>query len=101
MARAGVDADFGRPAEKMRPLDKPPFYALRILPGVICTGGGAVRNGSSQVISTNGEPIPRLYSAGELGSIHTGLYQLGGYLAECMATGRMAARALVGAKPWC
>ncbi|MCC5869224.1 MAG: FAD-dependent oxidoreductase [Gammaproteobacteria bacterium] len=101
MVHAGVDGDFGRPAEKMHPLDKPPFHALRILPGVICTGGGAVRNGASQVISTTGDPVPRLYSAGELGSIHTGLYQLGGYLAECMATGRVAARSLVGAQPWC
>lgn len=100
MARAGMDADFGCPPEKLQALEKPPFHAVRILPGVICTGGGAVRNGNAQVISTTGEPIPRLYSAGELGSLHTGLYQRGGYLAECMATGRMAARSLAGLTPW-
>ena len=99
MARDGSDADFGRPADRMRPIESGPFHALRVLPGVICTAGGAVRDAQSRVISTTGEPIPRLYSVGELGSIQTGLYQLGGYLTECMVSGRAAARSLVAAPP--
>jgi predicted oxidoreductase len=99
MARDGSDADFGRPADRMRPIESGPFHALRVLPGVICTAGGAVRDAQSRVISTTGAPIPRLYSVGELGSIQTGLYQLGGYLTECMVSGRAAARSLVAAPP--
>lgn len=101
MAREGCDADFARVPDRMQPLQVAPFHALRILPGVICTAGGAVRDAQSRVISTTGEPVPRLYSAGELGSIQTGLYQLGGYLTECMVTGRAAARSLAAARPWC
>jgi len=101
MAREGCDADFARAPDRMQPLQVAPFHALRILPGVICTAGGAVRDAQSRVISTTGEPVPRLYSAGELGSIQTGLYQLGGYLTECMVSGRAAARSLAAARPWC
>ncbi len=35
-------------------------------------------------------PIPRLYSAGELGSVWGMLYQGGGNIAECIAFGRIA-----------
>lgn len=101
MARDGRDTDFGRAAASMRPIESGPYHALRVLPGVICTAGGAVRDANSQVISVEGKPIPRLHSAGELGSIQTGLYQLGGYLTECMVSGRAAARALAGTHPWC
>lgn len=101
MAREGRDTDFGRAAASMRPIESGPYHALRVLPGVICTTGGALRDANSQVISVEGKPIPRLHSAGELGSIQTGLYQLGGYLTECMVSGRAAARALAGTDPWC
>jgi acetyl esterase len=42
------------------------------------------------VLDPDGRPIPRLYSAGELGSIYGFLYQGGGNLAECLAFGRIA-----------
>ena len=42
------------------------------------------------MIDTQGNPIPHLYSAGELGSIFPNIYQGAGNLAECIAFGRIA-----------
>jgi succinate dehydrogenase/fumarate reductase flavoprotein subunit len=68
-----------------------PFYAMRLWPGGPNTQGGPERNARAQVMRVTGEPIPGLYSAGELGSIFGMLYPLGGgNLAECIAFGRIA-----------
>ena len=45
-----------------------------------------------------GQPIPRLYEAGELGSMISDLYQNGSYLTEAMISGRAAGRNAVLAK---
>lgn len=45
-------------------------------------------------------PIPRLYSAGELGSIYGYLYQGTGNIGECLAFGRICARNAVAESPW-
>jgi succinate dehydrogenase/fumarate reductase flavoprotein subunit len=74
---AGKDPDFGRNPSTMHPLQTPPFYALPLWPGGPNSQGGPIRNEKGQVLDTNGNPIPRLYSAGELGSIW-GLYPTGG-----------------------
>ena len=41
-----------------------------------------------------------LYSAGELGSIYSYLYQGTGNIGECLAFGRIAARSAVAETPW-
>ena len=46
------------------PLEKPPFYALRCLPGITFTYGGARVNEQAQVLDTGGQPITGLYAAG-------------------------------------
>lgn len=80
----------GRPARTLVPLDAP-FYAMRLWPGGPNTQGGPQRNARAQVLNVDGEPIPRLYAAGELGSIYGMLYPLGGgNLGECIAFGRIA-----------
>jgi len=43
-------------------------------------------------LMADGAPIGRLYSAGELGSIYSFLYQGGGNIGECFAFGRIAGR---------
>ena len=43
---------------------------------------------------------PRLYSAGELGSIYSYLYQGTGNIGECLAFGRIAARQAVAQTAW-
>ena len=40
----------------------------------------------------DGKPIPNLYSAGEFGSVWSGVYQGGGNIAECLIFGRISAR---------
>lgn len=47
-----------------------------------------------------GSPIPRLYSAGELGSIYSYLYQGTGNIGECLAFGRIAGRNAAAEQPW-
>lgn len=81
---------FGRQPHTLVPLS-PPFYAMRLWPGGPNTQGGPQRNARAQVVNVNGEAIPRLYSAGELGSIYGMLYPVGGgNIAECIAFGRIA-----------
>ena len=96
----GKDEDFGRDSETLEPINKPPYYGIPIVPTFLNTQGGPRRNRKAQVVNPFGEPIPRLYSAGELGSIYGFLYQAGGNIGECLAFGRIAARNAVTEKPW-
>ena len=88
---AGVD-DMGRPAKSMVPLRKAPFYMAEVWPVVSNTQGGPVHDEKRQVINAYGEPIPHLYTAGELGGIWGSLYLSGGNLTECFVSGRIAGR---------
>ncbi len=45
---------------------------------------------AAQVVHVDNTPVPRLYSAGELGSVWGMFYQGGGNIAECIAFGRIA-----------
>jgi tricarballylate dehydrogenase len=47
-------------------IDTPPFEAYAVTCGITFTFGGLRINTDAQVISTDGEPIPGLYAAGEL-----------------------------------
>jgi tricarballylate dehydrogenase len=47
-------------------LDTPPFEAYAVTCGITFTFGGLRIDTEAQVISTDGEPIPGLYAAGEL-----------------------------------
>ncbi|WGW04113.1 FAD-dependent oxidoreductase [Tropicibacter oceani] len=86
----GEDADFGRAASSMAPLDAAPFYAVQLWPGLNNTFGGPRRNAKAQIIDTFGDPITGLYSAGELGSIFVQYPQGGANVGECLAFGRIA-----------
>ena len=97
---AGHDPAWNRNPETLLPLSGERFYAVRILPAIVCTGGGAKRTLDGHVIGHGGDPIPRLFSAGELGSMFSDLYQNGSYLTEAMLTGRAAARSALALQPW-
>lgn len=90
MCDSGKDVDFQRPAKFMAPLQVPPYYAMKLAPMFVNTQGGPRRNARAEVLSVKGNPIPRLYSAGELGSMWGYLYTGGGNLSECMVFGRIA-----------
>jgi len=51
-------------------------------------------------VRPDGSPIPRLYSAGELGSIYSYLYQGTANIGECLAFGRVAGRNAASERPW-
>ena len=90
-ATAGEDPEFGRML-MVAPLATPPYYAVELSPSMLNTQGGPRRNEKAQIVQPDGTPIPRLYSAGELGSIYSYLYQGTGNIGECLAFGRIAAR---------
>ncbi|KAF0844964.1 FAD-binding protein [Nocardia caishijiensis] len=77
-ARNGHDDDFGRgdsaydnyygdptlPQPTLDPLDRGPYYALRIRIGDLGTKGGLVYNENAQVLRADGSVIDGLYAAG-------------------------------------
>jgi succinate dehydrogenase/fumarate reductase flavoprotein subunit len=69
-----------------------PFYAVRLYTMTLNTQGGPKRSAKGQIMSTGGAPIPRLFGAGELGTIYPYNYNGGGNVAEAMSSGRFAAR---------
>jgi succinate dehydrogenase/fumarate reductase flavoprotein subunit len=88
----GQDRDHRRPAGTMMPLDTPPFYAIPAWPIITNTQGGLRHNARQQVLDSRGEPIPRLYKAGENGSLFGHLYMLAGNNSECFIGGEIAGR---------
>jgi succinate dehydrogenase/fumarate reductase flavoprotein subunit len=82
------------------PLEKGPFYALELYPTLLNTQGGPRRNAKAQVLDAFGAPIPRLYSAGELGSMWGIIYQGAGNIGECFVYGRIAGKNASAEKPW-
>lgn len=92
------DQDFGRPARNMAPIDKPPYYCVKIYPATYNTQGGPRRNAKCQIIDPDHQPIPGLYSAGELGSFWGWMYNGGGNNSEALCTGRMAVRTMLAKK---
>ena len=96
----GKDLDYFRPKETLISLKNPPYYAMELLPTILNTQGGPKRNAKCQVLNTDNNPISRLYSAGEMGSIFGFLYNAGGNIAEAFATGRIAGENAVKEKPW-
>ncbi len=91
-AKDGKDVDYDRAASYMAALKAAPYYAMELTPTFVNTQGGPRRNEHGQVIGLDGKPIPRLYSAGELGSIYSFNYNAGGNVGECFASGRVAGR---------
>ena len=79
----------------MAEIKTPPFYAVEIVPAIVASTGGGKRNSQSQVLDFDGNPIPRLYEVGELGSMISNIYQNGSFLTECMISGKMAAKAII------
>ena len=96
----GRDEEFGRQPDTMVPIENPPFYFAQIYPVVINTQGGPRHSMKQEVLNPFGEPIPRLYAAGELGSVFGHLYVGGGNLAECFVGGRIAAREAANLQAW-
>ncbi|XBB69162.1 3-oxosteroid 1-dehydrogenase [Nocardioides sp. WV_118_6] len=80
-ARSGVDEDFHRgesaydkyysdptvkPNCSLAPIEKGPFYAVKIVPGDLGTKGGLVTDERARVLREDGSVIPGLYAAGNV-----------------------------------
>ncbi|WP_326569806.1 3-oxosteroid 1-dehydrogenase [Amycolatopsis rhabdoformis] len=78
-ARTGVDEDFHRgrsaydhyygdprhhPNPSLGPLTRPPFYAMKIVPGDLGTKGGLRTDEHARVLREDGSVIPGLFAAG-------------------------------------
>lgn len=86
------DLEFGRNPKTLKTIKKAPYYAMELVPSFTNTQGGPVRNQDGQVLDAKGNPIPHLYSAGELGSMFSSIYQGTGNLGECVAFGRISGK---------
>jgi predicted oxidoreductase len=95
------DPEFDRSARSLKPVETPPYYAVSLYPGMVCTHGGARRNGKAQILDPDHKPIPRLYSAGSFGSVYGRIYSVtAGNIGEVCAFGRIAGRNAAAEKPW-
>jgi len=98
--KKGKDEDFGRKASSLGPIEKPPYYALPLYPGGPNTKGGIAANAKREVLDWKLNPIPRLYTAGEISSVLKFVYQGGGNLTECIVFGRIAGKNAAALEPW-
>lgn len=97
--RNSNDKDFHREVNTLGPIDNPPFYALPLYVGGPNTKGGILANAKGQVLNWGNQPIPRLYSAGEISSAFKFVYSAGGNIAECITFGRIAGLNAASEKP--
>lgn len=88
--RRGTDPEFRRPKETLVPVEDPPYYAVKLWPGGANTQGGPRRNARCQALRPDGMPVPRLYTAGDLGSFWGMLTDNGGGTGQAYASGRIA-----------
>jgi predicted oxidoreductase len=59
----------------MRPIERPPFYAVAVYPALLATSLGLVTDPDAQVLDCNGAPITGLYAIGnDMASVFRGLY---------------------------
>jgi succinate dehydrogenase/fumarate reductase flavoprotein subunit len=82
------------------PIEKAPFFAVELYPAMLNTQGGPRRNVKAQILDVYGEPIPRLYSSGEIGSMWGVIYQGAGNNAESIVFGKIAGTNAAAEKPW-
>jgi 3-oxosteroid 1-dehydrogenase len=107
--RTGVDHDFARgtrafdrhhgdptcrPNPNLGAIERPPFYAVRMVPGDIGTNGGLVTDEHARVLRDDGGVIEGLYATGNItASVMARAYPgPGGTIGPAMVFGYIAAR---------
>ena len=63
----GEDPDFGRSSFYLDAFGEGPYYAAQILPTAVYTIGGLAGGENCETLDWDGNPIPRLYHAGDIG----------------------------------
>lgn len=88
--KTGVDKAFGRP-EMVIALDKGPWYAAKITPGIHHTMGGVTIDPETHVLTKDGKVIQGLFAAGEVtGGVHGGNRIGGNAVTDIVTFGRIA-----------
>jgi len=85
----------------LAPLARPPFYAVKIVPGDLGTKGGLRTDSRARVLRADGTPIEGLYAAGNasasvMGHSYAGA---GATIGPAMTFGYIAARAMAAREP--
>ncbi len=113
-ARSGKDLDFERgetlqdcfyavratgPNPSLAPLEKPPFYAIKVYPGDLGTKGGVRTDVHGRVLTGNDEVIGGLYASGNCSAVVMGTTYpgAGGTIGPAMTFGFLAAEHAMGA----
>lgn len=89
------------PNPSLAPLEKGPFFAIKIQPGSFATFAGLKTNEFAQVLNKEKHPIKGLYTAGvDMESIMMGNYPTGGInLGPAMTFGYIAGHHILGKEP--
>ena len=112
-ARTGKDLDFGRGESlqdryytsraaganpSLGPIERPPFYAVKISPGDLGTKGGLRTDARARVLRDTGEIVPGLYAAGNCSAAAMGRTYpgAGGTIGPAMTFGYIAAEDALG-----
>ena len=113
-AAVGEDPEFGRgrsafnrgsgdpehrPNPSLAPVEKGPFYAIKVLPGSFGTFAGLKADPTARALDRDGEPIRGLYVAGsDQANVMGGHYPSGGInIGPAMTFGYIAGRHAAGA----
>ena len=96
--RGSGDPDH-KPNPCVAPIERPPFYAIKVLPGSFGTFAGLATDAFARVLDAGGKPIEGLYAAGnDQASVMGGHYPSGGInLGPAMTFGFIAGRHAAGA----
>jgi len=112
-ARYGEDPEFRRgstpfnrgsgdpdhwPNPSLAPIRKPPFYAIKVLPGSFGTFAGLRTDAHARVLDSAGSPVPGLYAVGcDQASVMGGHYPSGGInIGPALTFGYVAGRHCAG-----
>lgn len=97
LCASGKDDDFGKPADRLAPVEKAPFYGIhrRLRVSTLCSG--MLVNENHQALGADGAPIKGLYVVGNLGGGFYGgvdypLTVFGLSLGRCYTFGYMAGK---------
>ncbi len=95
--RVGGDAAHG-PNPCIAPIERGPYYAVKIVPGSLGTFAGLRTDASARVLDRDASPIPGLYACGnDMASVMGGRYPSGGItLGPAMTFGYIAAHHAAG-----
>ena len=77
-----------------------PYYAVHLYTAMLNTQGGPRRDVDGGVLKFDGTTVPRLYAAGEMGTVYSYNYNGGGNVSEALSSGRLAARSAGALEPW-